>query len=141
MSPWVWGIGAVILAVIELHTPGIYLIWLALGAALTALASLLFPLALEGQLLAFAAAAALSCVLGHFVYRRVMRPAPHAKALNERGREMIGKHGTVCEALKNGQGKVRLGDSVWLAEGPDLEAGTPIVVRAVRGTIAVVEKP
>ena len=39
----------------------------------------------------------------------------------------------------NGEGKVRLGDSIWLAEGPALDEGTPVIVRSVRGTRVVVE--
>ncbi len=47
---------------------------------------------------------------------------------------MVGAHGTVCEAFVNGRGKVRIGDTVWLADGPDLAEGAPVVVAGVRGT-------
>ena len=47
---------------------------------------------------------------------------------------MIGARGTVCQAFVNGRGKVRIGDTVWLADGPDLAEGTPVVVAGVRGT-------
>ena len=49
-------------------------------------------------------------------------------------RSMVGQRGVVCEAIRNGEGKVRLGDGVWLAAGPDMAEGTPVVVDGVRGT-------
>ena len=52
---------------------------------------------------------------------------------------MLGSRGVVCEAFASGQGKVRLGDGVWLASGPELAAGSPVVVTAVHGTRLVVE--
>lgn len=51
---------------------------------------------------------------------------------------MIGQRGTVAADFVHGRGKVRLGDSVWLAEGPDLPQGAPVVVISVRGTSVVV---
>ena len=59
-------------------------------------------------------------------------------ALNQRGLEMVGARGKVIEVLANGHGKVELGDSVWLAEGPDLVLGSPVVVTSVRGTVVIV---
>ena len=53
---------------------------------------------------------------------------------------MVGKKGVVTQALENGHGKVKLGDSVWLAEGPNLEIGTPVIVTAMRGTVVLVSK-
>lgn len=135
---WGWAILAAIVALGELHAPGIYLIWIALGAALTAGATAIWPLHISYQLEIFAAASVLSCVLGYFVYRGVANPS--GPPLNERDRLMIGMHGTVANALGNGQGKVRLGDSVWLAEGPNLPEGTPIVVTAVRGSRVIVDR-
>ena len=136
---WGWVIFAGVLALAELHVPGSYLVWIALGAALTGAADAAFGLTLEGQLATFAVASALSCIAGYFVYRR-MRPRVRGEVpLNERSLAMIGERGTVCEAFFNGRGKVRLGDGVWLADGPDLTEGTPIVVSAVRGTRLVVQ--
>jgi inner membrane protein len=133
---WVWASGAALLAVAELHAPGAYLIWIALGAAVPAVVAAASDASLEAQLGSFAVASVLSCVGGYFVYRgRRHRQAP----LNQRDRSMIGSRGVVCEALVGGRGKVRLGDSVWLAEGPELASGTPVVVRGVRGLTVVVE--
>jgi hypothetical protein len=80
----------------------------------------------------------LSCAAGYFVYRRPDRPIDNAGTLNQRALRMVGARGVVVEALANGQGKVRLGDSVWLATGPDLAEGAAIVVTSVRGTMVIV---
>jgi len=135
---WAWAIGALVLALFELHAPGFYLIWLALGAGTVALATFAFGFGVEAQLLTFAAASLVSCVMGFFVYRRVLRDEPAALARNARDRQMVGAHAVVAEPIRNGRGKIRLGDTVWLAEGPDLPEGAAVVVTAVRGTTAVV---
>ncbi|HUZ72713.1 MAG TPA: NfeD family protein [Stellaceae bacterium] len=135
---WIWAIGALFLALVELHSPGMYLIWIAAGAAITAFATLLFDLPPEGQLVVFAASAPLSCVAGYFVYRRAIRRSRAARLPNQRDRTLVGEHGTVAEPIRDGRGKIRLGDTVWLAEGPDLPQGAPVVVKALRGTTAIV---
>jgi membrane protein implicated in regulation of membrane protease activity len=136
---WAWVILAGVLALAELHAPGSYLVWIALGAALTSVVVAAFGVSVEGQLGSFAAASALSCVMGYFVYRRLHRPRRGEPPLNERGLAMIGVRGAVCEAFISGRGKVRVGDGVWLADGPDLAEGAPVVVSAVRGTRLVVQ--
>ena len=135
---WAWIVLAGVLGLAEMHVPGAYLMWIALGAALTALADVAFGLSLEGQLGVFALASALSCGAGFFVYR-LMQPGGRGEApLNDPHRAMLGMRGTVCEAFLSGRGKVRVGDSVWLATGPDLAEGAPVVVSGVRGTRLVV---
>ena len=136
---WGWVIVTGVLGLAELHLPGSYLIWIALGAALTAGADAAFGLSLEGQIGTFALASALSCAGGYFVYRHFSRGQRSEMPLNERSRSMLGTRGVVCEALSSGHGKVRLGDGVWLASGPELTEGTPVVVTAVQGTRLVVE--
>ena len=135
---WAWIVLAGGLGLAEMGVPGAYLMWIALGAALTAFADAALGLPLEGQLGTFAMASALSCTLGFFVYR-LMQPRQRAEApLNEPHRAMLGARGTVCEAFVAGRGKVRIGDTVWLATGPDLAEGSPIVVSSVQGTRLVV---
>jgi membrane protein implicated in regulation of membrane protease activity len=136
---WVWAIAAALVGLAELHAPGSYLIWIGLGAALTAALEIALGLTLEGQIIAFVIASAASCLLGYFVYRRFGRDAAARDDLNRRNLRLIGAKGIVCEALTHGEGKVRLGDSVWLAEGPNLPDGAAVVVKDVRGARVVVD--
>ncbi len=131
---WAWIIAAGVLGLGELHAPGSYLVWIAVGAVLTGIADAALGLSLEGQIAVFAAVSALSGVAGYFVYRGLSRPRRGELRLNERNLAMVGARGVVCDAFVNGHGKVRLGDGVWLASGPDLAEGTAVVVSAVRGT-------
>jgi inner membrane protein len=135
---WGWAILAAVLALAELHAPGSYLIWIALGALVTAALHAVYAPSLEAQLVTMAAASAASCVLGWFVYRALGRRRPEAPPLNERQGLLVGEKGVVAAAIVNGSGKVRLGDTVWLVEGPDLPEGAPVVVRSItRGRLRV----
>jgi hypothetical protein len=131
---WVWIVLAGALGLAELHLPGSYLIWIALGAVVAGAADAAFDLSLSAQILTFVTAAAVSSLIGYFVYRSFAGRGHNEPALNERNQLMIGARGTVCEAFRHGQGKVRLGDGVWLAAGPDMTEDTPVVVTSVRGT-------
>ena len=87
----------------------------------------------------FAAASLVSCVAGYYVYRHLLHPRT-GDGCDERARPAHHRRARRGEeALANGHGKIRLGDTVWLAEGPDLPAGAPVVVKDTRGTTAVVE--
>ena len=137
---WGWTILAAMLALAELHAPGSYLIWIALGAALTAVADAAWELSISAQVGVFTGATVLSCLGGYFVYRKAITDGHNdTSPLNQRNISMVGARGVVSEQFQNGRGKVRLGDSVWLAEGPDLAEGTPVIVSSVMGTRVFVE--
>ena len=136
---WGWEVLAAIIGLAELHFPGSYLVWIAIGAAVTGAADAAWGLTVAAQIGGFAVASALSCGGGYFVYRGIDRHRREDTPLNQRNRAMVGARGVVCEEFVNGRGKVRLGDSVWLAQGPDLGAGTLVVVRSVSGTSVVVD--
>lgn len=138
MNPWIWAIGSVVIAVLELLTPGVYLIWFAAGGAITALASFSFDLSFSTQISIFVVSCTFTCVCGYFVYQRLITSDGGSAPLNQRNLELIGSRGKIIEPLKNGSGKVELGDSVWLAEGPDLNMGAPVIVTGVRGTVVIV---
>jgi hypothetical protein len=130
---WAWVVLAGILALAEMALPGSYLMWIALGAAVTAFAAAVTGMAMEGQLAVLAIATAASCLGGYFAYRAIGSDRGGRGLLNAPQRSMIGARGTVCEEFVDGRGKVRVGDTVWLADGPDLAIGTPVIVAGVRG--------
>lgn len=59
--------------------------------------------------------------------------------LNRRGAQLIGRTAVVVEAIEGGRGKVRVGDTVWPAEGPDAVASAIVRVADCEGTVLKVE--
>jgi membrane protein implicated in regulation of membrane protease activity len=45
----------------------------------------------------------------------------------------------VQDAIECVRGKVRAGDTLWSAEGPDAAVGTSVMITGARGTVLVVE--
>lgn len=136
---FIWLILAALLAITELMIPGVYLTFVALGAAATGVLALLFPeLGMIGQLVSFAAWSTVAVLLGKRWYNT--NPVPSADPdLNNRAARMIGQSVTVVEPLVGGAGRVRVGDGEWPAEGPDLAAGEKARIVDVRGGVVRVE--
>ncbi len=135
-----WGIVAVVLAIGEIIAPGVFLIWLALAAALTAGLTLLLPIGEAFQVLAFAIFTALSVSGGRLWY--LARPVePTDTMLNDKTARMMGRSVIVTETIIHGQGRVRVDDSSWQATGPDAEIGTHMMIAGVDGTTLIVAYP
>lgn len=133
-----WGVIAIALAVAELIAPGVFLIWLAVAAALTAGLASLLPVSEPFQLLAFAIFSALTVSGGRLWY--LARPVEgNDPLLNDRAARMIGEEIEVVEAIAHGRGRVRVGDSVWTARGADAPIGAQVRVTGVLGTELLVE--
>ena len=60
--------------------------------------------------------------------------------LNIRGAQYIGRKVIVEDAIRNGRGKVRVGDTIWAAEGEDAPRGSEVEVTGVNGTVLVVSR-
>ena len=45
----------------------------------------------------------------------------------------------VEQAIENGRGKVRVGDTLWSAEGPNAPAGAWVTITGSKGTVLVVD--
>ena len=59
--------------------------------------------------------------------------------LNRRAEQLVGRVLLLEEAIEGGRGKVRVGDTLWLAEGAELPAGTRVKVTGVRRDALQVE--
>ena len=135
---WSWFILALALAALEIAAPGAFMIWLAGAALATGLLTLLLGLGWELQLVAFAVLAIASVLAGrNYLRRNPLRSTD--ELLNRRGERMVGEVVTVIEAIADGQGRVQVGDSPWLAAGPDMPAGSRARIRSVEGSRLIVE--
>jgi membrane protein implicated in regulation of membrane protease activity len=119
----------------------VFLIWLAAAAAITGIAVAILPIGFPFQLILFALAAVASVLAGRRYYER--NPLNSADPLlNDRTARLIGQTVTVVAAIEGGEGRVRVGDGVWTARGPDAEVGAHMRVVGAQGTcLTVVPAP
>ncbi len=134
---WHWLVLGVVMVVLEIIMPGIWFLWLGLGALITGTLVFVLPdLAWQIQIAIFCALSIVSVMIGRMVMQRQGEPSDHP-LLNKRGAQYIGKQYTLENAMKNGQGRVRIGDTMWGVElappGDDLAAGAPVIVTGVDG--------
>jgi hypothetical protein len=137
-STWGWLSLAAILAGLEIVVPGAFLIWLAAAAAATALTVTLLNTTPDGQLGAFA----LWILLSLLAARRLKASRPIATddpKLNRLALRVAGETAVVTVAIEGGHGRVRLGDTEWMAEGPDAPVGARVTVRGADGARLQVE--
>ncbi len=139
LGAWNWFIVAVLLLVLETVVPGVHFVWFGVAAAIVGIIALVSGIGWEIQLIIFALVAMATV----FVMRRYADPST-AKSdepdLNVRGAQYIGRLFTVVEEIRQGRGKVRVGDTIWHAEGVDIPVGTRVKVVGVDGTALVVER-
>jgi len=138
----VWVIAGLVLLASEMLVPGIYLLWLGLAALATALVHAVIgpDMATLAQVAVFSGFATISIYGGYqYFYRNGQNTNPEEGAVNRRGAQHVGEIYSVFTAIQGGRGKVSVGDSQWLASGPDCPVGARVRVMEVRGTMLVVQ--
>ncbi|HWT11677.1 MAG TPA: NfeD family protein [Allosphingosinicella sp.] len=130
---WWWLLGAALLGILEIFVPGIFLIWMAAAAGITGIVAALVPLPFPFQLALFGLLALAAVYSGRRFYDR--NPVASADPLlNDRTARLIGQNVVVVTAIEHGEGRVKVGDGVWVARGPDAPAGSHMVVTGADGT-------
>jgi inner membrane protein len=135
---WFWLILAALLATAEMVVPGVFLIWFAAAAAITGILAFILPIGMAAQALIFAVTAVATVYAGRrwFARNPIISDDP---LLNDRGARMIGDIVTVVDAISGGNGRVKVGDSVWSAKGPDTEVGGRVRITGSQGNVLHVE--
>src|SRR5262245_41966228 len=138
LGAWNWLILAVVLLALETVIPGVHFLWFGLAAAVIGIFALAIGVSWPWQVLAFVALSVLTVLW----VKRFVRPdvtLSDLPDLNVRGQQYVGRALVVEQAIENGRGKVRVGDTIWSAEGPDAPAGARVTVTGSKGTVLVVE--
>ena len=137
---WHWLVLAVLLIIIEVFAPGTFFVWMGVSAAVVGLLFWLLPgLGWEFQVLLFALLSVASVVIWRFVQKR--HPTQTEQPLlNRRGEQYVGRVFTLQEPIVNGQGKIRVDDSIWKVRGEDCKAGTKVLVSSAEGVVLLVTR-
>lgn len=141
LTIWHWLALALILFLTEMALGTFDLLMVAVAAALTAAWTGFAPADLAGwqsQLLVFFGVAITLIILGRTVFAPMRTGGPGLPGLNKRMSRLEGARGQVVVGFVSGQGRVRIGDTEWLAEsmdGTDIPEGTSIIVEGARSTM------
>lgn len=131
---WIWASIGLVLAGLEMIVPGVYLIWLAVAAIITGVLTFGLDLSLGSQVIIFASIA----LIAVYSARRFLRDTPIESAdplMNQRGHRLVGETALVTQAFDGGTGRIKHGDSEWLARGPDLDVGARVRITGSDGAI------
>lgn len=134
LGPWNWMILAGILFVLEVAAPGIFFMWFGMAAAATGLLAFSFEIGWQWQLVWFCGLS-LAAVMLAFRYLRKHPLASARPLLNERAVQHIGQSFPLLDPIVNGRGSVKIGDSVWRVQGPELPGGAMVKVIGADGTL------
>ncbi len=126
------GLGIALLS-FELMFPGVFMLWFGLSALITAGLVYLFGIT---SLVAIAAFLVAGLALSYCFYKKQNNEGK--PLVNDIKSKMVGTTVILEEAIKNGRGRTKVGDSHWSVSGPDLPAGTMVRVTDVNGNTLVV---
>jgi len=139
---WHWFILAALLLVGEILTPSTYLVWPSSAAGFVGVLLFLVPeIPWQFQVTIFA----LASIASNFMWFRWQKNHPGGAGnpkLNRRTSMLIGRRVNVDQPFVNGQGAVKVDDTVWQAKTLDNSnppAGTSLEIVAAEGTILVVK--
>ncbi len=134
LGVWNWLIIAAILFVLEVISPGIFLMWFGMAAAVTALIAFTYDTSWQWQLMWFCGLS-LAAVLLAAKYLRKHPLESERPLLNERAVQLIGQSFDLIDPIVNGRGSIKTGDTIWRVEGPELPQGARIKVVGADGTL------
>ncbi|MFM8333167.1 MAG: NfeD family protein [Candidatus Methylumidiphilus sp.] len=136
---WHWLAFGVFLLTVELLAPGMFFLWMAQAAGITGILLFLFPgWGWEAQVTVFSVLS----VLGIAAARRFFKRHPIVSdqpLLNQRTAQYIGRVFTLEQPIVNGQGKIKVDDSIWKVRGEDCDAGSQVKVVGADGVVLLVE--
>ena len=141
LTMWHWlGLG-VILVIIDITAgTSFFFLWLGVCAGTVALVLSVIPdLSWNVQVIIFAVES-LACMVFWYAYLSKHPTISDKPRLNRRSEQYIGRSFTLKEPIEHGHGKIRVDDSSWKVEGPDLPAGAKIKIVDANGVVLIVEE-
>lgn len=137
---WNWWVLAIVLLVVELLAPGFFFLWMAASGFVTGCLLLIIPtIDLEWQVLIFSVLSVAAISVWKFYGKKHPITTDHP-LLNKRGAQYIGRTFSLYKPIENGEGKIKVDDSIWKVHGEDCDINTKVKVVATRGAVFDVER-
>ncbi len=144
---WViWLIIAAIFIAAEVFTPGFFLLWFGVGAAVAAIMAMLGVGSFAAQMLTFLIVSVALVIASRTIFERFLNRPADTNRLRSGIETIIGQVGTVVESSRGAlnEGAVRVYGSVWTAfpaEGEwPLREGDSVTVERIEGNAIYVRR-
>lgn len=136
---WYWWVLAFVLLIFEMLTPGYFFMWLAISGVLTgALVGLVPLLSFNMQVLVFSIFALLAIVVSR-LFGKQLTTTSDQPFLNKRGSQYIGRIFPLYSPIENGQGQIKVDDTVWKVHGKDCGINRRVKITGIKGIIFEVD--
>lgn len=141
LGPWSWWIVGLIFLGLEIVVPGVFLLWIGLAAmAVGAMSFLLLGADIwnwQIQMLVFAVLAVVLAFVGRHISRS--NTDTDQPMLNRRIEGLVGRTATLEEPIREGKGRIRLDDTTWIVQGPDMPVGARVRITIAQAGCLTVE--
>ncbi len=139
LGGWNWLILGLILLGIEMTVPGFVFLWLGIAALVTGVIALVVDIGWQAEVILFVVLSIALLLVGRSYFRREADEMAKGN-LNRRGAEYIGRTFELGEDMRNGSGRLYIGETYWRVRGETLEQGTRVKVVATDGPVLVIER-
>lgn len=144
LGPWTWVVIGLVLLGLEILMPSTFLLWPGIAAmvvgALTLIMGIDNPVwPWQAQILVFLVLSLITAYFGRKVLKDQDWDKSEVEGLNDRGSQLIGRTAVLTDAISNGQGRVKIGDTTWRVKGNDAKAGAQVRVVSAKGSTLEVE--
>jgi membrane protein implicated in regulation of membrane protease activity len=136
---WYWWAAAFLLLGLEILVPGTFFLWMAAAAAVVGCVVFVLPsISIAAQIAVFSMLAIFSVGLGR-KYLRNNHNQSDKPLLNQRAAQYIGRTATLLQPLDNGEGRIKIGDTLWTVAGDDALEGSKVKIIGTDGMTLIVE--
>ncbi|NVJ64844.1 MAG: NfeD family protein [Gammaproteobacteria bacterium] len=142
MEYWHWLVLGLVLLILEMFAPGAILLWFGVAGLVVGVLQLIFGdlIGPQMQWLLFSIFSIVSIVgWKSYAKKHKIDVRDEKDTLNQRGKSLIGKEFVLSEAIVNGVGKAKVGDTHWRVLGPDLDVNARVKVIGFEGASLKVE--
>jgi membrane protein implicated in regulation of membrane protease activity len=137
---WYWWVLAVVCLVIEILVPAFFFLWMSVAGLITGIIAWLIPsTSTNVQILIFSVLTVMTITAWRIFGKKYVIETDQP-LLNRRGSQYVGRVFNLHEAIENGEGKIKVDDTIWKVHGEDCDIHSKVKVIASRGTVFDVEK-
>jgi len=144
LGPWVWVAFGLLLLGFEMLAPSTFLLWPGIAAVIVGFVTLILGTESDiwpwqAQIVAFLVLSLLTAWYGKKYVKQHNLEESDKPGLNDRSIQLVGQTAILKEAISEGYGRAKIGDTTWRVKGEDAKAGTRVKVVGADGSLLLVE--